>query len=158
MSKIDALKKVWEKSQSNPVKEPEILKLADYGDIPGFPVNMVQCSSEKLGKLYARYIAFIAFFNDKIMDHKIHLTRLKVAKRRRRSVVLYSSRGIKLQKQAAANADPEVAHLTDEIAAETVMLMANSNMMWTLRDYIKAIEFEVSRRHGEYRTTTKEAR
>jgi len=119
---------------------------ADFSDCPEFPVNLTVVSYKKLGKLYSNYTAFLAFLNEKIAEAKFEVGKLTIRRRRRRAAIVFSSGGIKMQKAAAVQKDPEFVELTSELLSETTTLNAYHSIMWTIKDYLKAIDYETNRR------------
>jgi hypothetical protein len=128
------------------VEEYQAPKRSDYPECPEFPANLTIVAYKKLGKLYSNYTAFLAFLNEQIAEAKFEVARLNIRRRRRRAAIIFSSGGIKMQKAAAVQRDAEYADLTVELLGKTATLNAYHSMMWTLKDFLKAIDYETNRR------------
>lgn len=124
-------------------------KRDDYPTCPPFPDNITKVSYKKLGRLHGEYTAFSAYVNEAIAEQKFHVSRIKILLRRRRAAIILSSGGIKLQKQAAVHRDAEHNLLVDELLKAQTTLNGYQAMMWTLKDFVKAIDFETTRRGFE---------
>jgi hypothetical protein len=130
----------------------------DFPQCPEFPADLTQEGYKSLGKLYSRYTAFLAYVNERIAEEKFNAARRKIQMRRCKSRIIFGSGGIKMQKLAAVHRDPEYANLTNESLTGDATLNAYSSMMWTLKDFMKAIEFETTRRAAGYRANVSEGR
>lgn len=102
--------------------------------------------SKELGRLYSYYTAELAYLSEMSATRKCDVQLLRNRERIAKAQSLISSRGIKLQKIAAMYLNGEVQRLMKDIqscSADLTMLQAG---IWTLKDYLRALEFERDRR------------
>lgn len=118
----------------------------DFPQCAPFPEDLTVVSYKKLGKLFSNYTAFFAFINERLAECKFEVAKLKIQRRRRRAVIVFSSGGIRMQKAAAVQKDPEYFSLTTKMLKASTNLNAYQSIMWTLKDYLRAIEYETGRR------------
>lgn len=118
----------------------------------GFPQDLTVLPSQELGRLYSYYTAELALKSDLIAFRKIDLQQLKTKLRYAKARALMLARGIKAQKLASMYLNPEVQELlkeTQSVSADQTLLQA---FIWTLKDYLRALEFERDRRATASRT------
>lgn len=127
-------------------------RLGDYEDCPAFPDDLTLMSSRELGTLYSTYIGFLAYLTEVLASHKYEYDLRKSSSKQQRAAVAYSSRGIKLQKWASVYCNLDVQAGLKRLAHAKALVTAYSGMLWTLKDFLRGLEFERDRRTQASRT------
>lgn len=128
------------------IPEVEVTTLFNMEDCLPFPTDLTIESYTELGRLFTNYTAFLAYMNERIAVLKLQKQQLKTGQRRRKALVIFGAKGIKMQKIAAVWRDPEFNAFQNKLQEVEVDLVAYYNMMWTLKEYLRAVEFERDRR------------
>ncbi len=123
-----------------------ITTLGDLEEVEIFPDDLTSVSYIHLGQLFTNYTSFLAFVNEQLAIFKLQKHRLTLDKKRRKAIIIFSAKGIKMQKQAAVYRDKQVNAYDDRLFEVGVEIAAYYNMMWTLKEYLRAVEFERDRR------------
>ena len=124
---------------------PKYPKMEQYG-IPDFPTDLTVVSYKELGKLHSSYASFMAFLNEKIAETRNQLAFAKVKTRKLRANIIFTSRGIKMQKAAAVYRDLNFNNSLNKLTDLNAMLVSYNAIMWSIKDYMKAVVFERDRR------------
>lgn len=126
--------------------EVEITSINDLQDLIPFPEDLTTVSFTELGQLFTNYTGFSTFINEQLAIFKLQKQQLVIGKKRRKALVIFGAKGIKMQKQAAVFRDKEFNAFLDRILEVETDIAAYYNMMWTLKEYLRAVEFERDRR------------
>jgi hypothetical protein len=121
-------------------------------ELPEFPTNLTLLPSKQLGDLYARYTSVIDYVGERLSEERVREKFCKIELRKAKANVAFSARGIKLQKWAAIYRDSRVIELMQEELDAAAQVVGLSSVLWTIKDYLRAIEFERDRRFQEMRT------
>lgn len=111
-----------------------------------FPEDLTVLPSRELGKKYSYYTAELALKSDLLAFRRNDLQNCKTELRYAKARAMVSARGIKAQKIASMFLDPAVQDLIrqlNSISADLTLLQA---FVWTIKDYLRALEFERDRR------------
>jgi hypothetical protein len=121
-------------------------------EFPQFPKDITAISYRGLGNLHSRYTGYMSFINAKLaqLNHDIRRNKMDFINARARK--LFMAKGLfKAEQFSQVNIDPEVVNLRKkllQLQAKAAMFRA---FMWTVRGYIRCIEFEKDRRQkGSY--------
>lgn len=145
---MDAYKEVTEpesKILKTEFPRPEPMK------IPPFPPDLTIVSYTKLGRLRSKYCAVLAYINEVIAQSKFEVSKHRINCNRIRSGVVFATRGQKIQKLAAVQQDPSYRKAIRNHLVAKAKLDLYKNIMWSVKEYIRSVEFEVDRRHKGYR-------
>lgn len=117
-----------------------------------FPTDLTVEPSRQLGTLYTNYTAYLAYVSEQLAQAKAEVRQLEVEARTAKGRAALSTRGIKIQKIAAMHADPSVTSIMARLVAAEARIFGLTSMMWTYKDYLRALEFEKERRLQEIKT------
>lgn len=141
----DVAEEVERGQDFNPEPEEEI------PSCPPLPEDITSVSLRSLGKHYGKYVNYMAYINERLAYYKVYKTHLKDKRKRRKALIILSTTGLKMARLAAAYQDSIFIDLTHELERVELTLSALYNIVWSVKGYLKAIDFEKTRRDLERR-------
>lgn len=133
--------------QESPPKERGARPSLDIPDLP----NLTSVPSKKLGRLFSKYTSLLGYVTQLTSDARIDKLTIKSRLKFRKAAVIFTSKGIKMQRIAAVWRDPDVISLQGDLIDVEARLLTYQGVIWTLRDNLRALDFEKERRMQERR-------
>ena len=107
-----------------------------------YPGNPSALPSAALSELFAEYTAQMSYLTEMAASARVQQQELKLLLREARARAVMSARGIKLQKWAAMYRDPEAREKARELLAVEQELLEINALIWIMKDYLRALEYE----------------
>lgn len=120
--------------------------------IEEFPDDLTRLPSRDIGRLYSRYTAALGPLSDELCQARVEQKFLTGMLRRAKARAAFTARGIKLQKWASVYRDSEVVDFMRQEMNVQARILGLTSVLWTIKDYLRALEFERDRRIQEVKT------
>lgn len=112
-----------------------------------FPADISIEGYKRLGRLYSFYTSYLAYVNAKLAFLSWNLRKSKMALRFERSKLLFMARGsFKAKQFAQVNTNEGVISMSDDILRQEAKVSMMKSFMWSIKGYLRAIDFEINRR------------
>ena len=114
-----------------------------------FPEDLTRVTTRRLGELNSKYTAYLVFINEKMAESKFDLRRKRLELSNARSRLVFITRGpFKAKVFAAVNCNEKVQRLREDQLGLSAVLSVWNSILWSVKGFINAIEFEVERRRA----------
>ena len=122
-------------------------KIQDWELINDFPHDLTAKSLKELGQLHSKYSAYLAFVNEQLASSTFTWKKRKLELSNLRSRKIFTTTApFKAKVFAKVNCDAVVMDIREVVLQAEAVVSVWRSILWSLKGYMNAIEFEVPRR------------
>lgn len=130
-----------------------VSKIFRQDEFPDLPPILSNLPSFKLSDLFVEYTSWLSFVSQRMHEYKWELRKMRAEYQTIKAHKLFTASGrYKDKEKAAVIRDPEIIEVRKKVLEREAYVSCLSDLLWRIRNYLNAINFEKDRRKDERRT------